>query len=148
MQKSSEFDLRDLLWREILTIWSFKFVFSPEVEKNCWCEMIWCFRLAQSNLKIILSKQQCVLLLHAWWIYVKHSKRAEHAETGKFQRKNKSNNQRPRNLKSKEGDFSNIELARIFCVIYFSFHLDVSKSGEVYPAIHRSGCRVLLKALQ
>ena len=111
-------------------------------------KMIWCFRLAQSNLKIILSNRQCVPLLHAWWIYVKHSKRAEHAETGKFQRKNKSNNQRPRNLKSKEGDFSNIELARIFCVIYFSFHLDVSKSGEVYPAIHRSGCRVLLKALQ
>ena len=49
--------------------------------------------------KIILSNRQCVLLLHAWWIYVKHSKRAEHAETGKFRRKKKSNNQRPRNLK-------------------------------------------------
>ena len=102
-------------------------------------KMIWCFRLAQSNLKIILSNRQCVPLLHAWWIYVKHSKRAEHAETGKFQRKNKSNNQRPRNLKNKEGDFSNIKLTIIFCVIYFSFDLDASKSGEVYPAIHRRG---------
>ena len=37
VQKSSEFDLRDVLWRDILTILSFKFVFSPEVEKNCWC---------------------------------------------------------------------------------------------------------------
>ena len=52
------------------------------------------------------------------------------------------------NLKSKEGDFSNIELTIIFCVIYFSFDLEALKSGEVYPAIHRSGCRVLLKALQ
>ena len=34
VQKSSEFDLRDVLWRDILTILSFKFVFSPEVEKN------------------------------------------------------------------------------------------------------------------
>ena len=37
VQKSSEFDLRDVLWRDILTILSFKFVFSPEVEKNYWC---------------------------------------------------------------------------------------------------------------
>ena len=33
--KSSEFDVRDVLWRDVLTISSFKFVFSPEVEKNC-----------------------------------------------------------------------------------------------------------------
>ena len=104
-------------------------------------KIIWCLRLAQSYLKIILSNRQCVLLLHAWWIYVKHSKRAENAETGKFQRKNKSNNQRPRSLKNKEGDYSNIELTIIFCVIDFPFDLDASKSGEVYPAIHRSGCR-------
>ena len=82
-------------------------------------KMIWCFRLAQSNLKIILSKRQCVPLLHAWWIYVKHSKRAEHAETGKFQRKNKSNNQRPRNLKNREGDFFNFELT-IISVLFIS----------------------------
>ena len=36
VQKYSEFDLRDVLWRDILTILSFKFVFSLEVEKNCW----------------------------------------------------------------------------------------------------------------
>ena len=147
MWKNSEFDLRDLLWRDILAILSFKFVFSTEELLMFYLsKMIWW--LAQSNLKIILSNRQYVPLLHAWWIYVKHSKRAEHAETGKFQRKNKSNNQRPRNLKSKEGDFSNIELTIIFCVIYFSLDLEASKSGEVYPAIHRSGCRVLLKALQ
>ena len=35
VQKYSEFDLRDVLWRDILTILSFKFVFSLEVEKNC-----------------------------------------------------------------------------------------------------------------
>ena len=35
VQKNSEFDLRDVLWRDILTILSFKFVFSLEVEKNC-----------------------------------------------------------------------------------------------------------------
>ena len=148
MQKNYEFDLRDVLWRDILTILSFKFVFSLEVERNCWCfiwsKIIWCLRLTQSYLKIILSNRQCVLLLHAWWIYVKHSKRAEHAETGKFRRKNKSNNQRPRNLKNK-GDYSNIELTIIFCVVDFSFDLDVSKSGEVYPAIHKFGCRVLLQ---
>ena len=51
----------------------------------------------------------------------KRSKRAEHAETGNFQRKNKSNNQRPRNLKNKEGNYSNTKLTVIFCVIYFSF---------------------------
>ena len=109
-------------------------------------KIIWCLRLTQSYLKIILSNRQCVLLLHAWWIYVKHSKRAEHAETGKFRRKNRSNNQRPRNLKNKESDYSNIELTIIYCVIYFSFDLDASKSGKVYPAIHRSGWWVLLKA--
>ena len=98
VQKSSDFDLRDVLWRDIFTIFGFKFVFSPEVDKNCWCficpKIIWSLRLAQSYLKIILSKWQCVPLLHAWWMYVKHLKRAEHAEKGKFQRKNKSNNQR------------------------------------------------------
>ena len=87
MQKSSDFDLRDVLWRDIFTIFGFKFVFSPEVDKNCWCficpKIIWSLRLAQSYLKIILSKRQCVLLLHEWWIYAKHSKRVEHAETGK-----------------------------------------------------------------
>ena len=108
-------------------------------------KIIWCLRLAQSYLKIILNNRQCVLLLHAWWIYVKHSKRAEHAETGKFQRKNKYNNQRPRSLKNKEGDYSNIELTIIFCIIDFPFDLDASKSSEVYPAIHRSGCRALLQ---
>ena len=35
-------------------------------------------------------------------------KRAENAETEKFQRKNKYNNQRPQSLKNKEGDYSNI----------------------------------------
>ena len=37
VQKNSEFDLREVLWRDILTVLSFKFVFSLEVEKNCWC---------------------------------------------------------------------------------------------------------------
>ena len=35
VQKSSDFDLRDVLWRDIFTIFGFKFVFSPEVDKNC-----------------------------------------------------------------------------------------------------------------
>ena len=141
MQKSYDFDLRDVLWRDIFTIFGFKFVFSPEVDKNCWCficpKIIWSLRLAQSYLKIILSKRQCVLLLHAWWIYVKHSK---------VQNIQKQETSRERtNLTIK--DYSNIKLTIIFCAIYFSFDLDASKSGEVYPAIHRSGCRVLLKAL-
>ena len=34
VQKNSEFDLRDVLWRDILTVLSFKFVFSLDVEKN------------------------------------------------------------------------------------------------------------------
>ena len=36
VQKRSEFDLRDVLWRAILTSLSSKFIFSLEIEKNCW----------------------------------------------------------------------------------------------------------------
>ena len=88
-------------------------------------KMILCLRLTQCYLKIILSNRQCVLLLHddSGRIYVKNAKHAEHVETGNFQRKNKSNNQRPQNFEK-------------------------SKSGKVYPAIQRSGCRVLLRALR
>ena len=129
--------------------------------------MIWCLRLAQCYLKIILSNRQCLPLLHAWWIYIKHAKHAEHAEhaehtehaeyaehaeTGNLQRKKKSNNQRPRKLKIKRGDYSNTEFTIIFGVIFpiivCKFDFEASKSGKVYPAIHRSGCRVLMKAMQ
>ena len=58
----------------------------------------------------------------------------------------KENSRERTNLTIK--DHSSIKLTIIFCVIYFSFDLDASKSGEVYPTIHRGGCRVLLKALQ
>ena len=49
-------------------------------------------------------------------------------------------------LKNKRGDYSDTELTIIFCFIHFSIDLDASKSGKVYPAIHRSGWWVLLKA--
>ena len=141
MQKSSDFDLRDMLWRDILNNFEFQVCFLTRSRAELLMfylskKIIWSLRLAQSYLKIIQSKRQCVFLLHAWWIYGKHSKRAEHTETGKFRRKNKSNNQRPRNLKNK-GDYSTI----IFCVVDFSFELDVSKSGEYTQRFTNSGAR-------
>lgn len=66
-------------------------------------------------LKIILSNR-CELLIHACWIYLEHAK---HAEAENFQRNNKPNNQRPRNLRSKEGGFAKLTI--IFHVIFFSF---------------------------
>ena len=78
-------------------------------------KIIWCPNSAKICLTIILSNR-CELLLHACWIYLEHAK---HAEAENFQRNNKPNNQRPRNLRSKEGGYA--ELTIIFHVIFFLF---------------------------
>ena len=73
---------------------------------------------------------------------------AKHAEAENFQRNIKPNNQRPRNLRSKEGGYA--ELTIIFHVIFFSFscHWDYrnvlvlpEKNGVVYRGFFRQGVR-------
>ena len=78
-------------------------------------KIIWCPNSEKICLKIILSNR-CELLIHACWIYLEHAK---HAEAENFQRNNKPNNQRPRNLRSKEGGYAKLTI--IFHVIFFSF---------------------------
>ena len=109
-------------------------------------KIIWCLRLTQSYLKIILSNRQCVLLLQAWWIYV-------NIQNVQKMQKQENSREKPNITIKDHGVWKTkkvtiqifIELTIIFCVIDFPFALDASKSGEVYPAIHRSGCRALLQ---
>ena len=139
MQKYSEFDLRGILWRDILTSWEELLMFYLS-------KIIWCLRLTQSYLKIILSNRQCVLLLQAWWIYV-------NIQNVQKMQKQENSREKPNITIRDYGVWKTkkvtiqifIELTIIFCVIDFPFDLDASKSGEVYPAIHRSGCRALLQ---
>ena len=139
MQKYSEFDSRGVLWRDILTSWEELLMFYLS-------KIIWCLRLTQSYLKIILSNRQCVLLLQAWWIYV-------NIQNVQKMQKQENSREKP-NITIKDHGVWKIkkvtirifiELTIIFCVIDFPFDLDASKPGEVYPAIHRSGCRALLQ---
>ena len=111
-------------------------------------KIIWCPNSAKICLKIILSNR-CELLLHACWIYLEHAK---HAEAENFQRNNKPNNQRPRNLRSKEGGYAKLTI--IFHVIFFSFSCHwgyrnvlvfSEKNGVVYRGFFLAGStRIIL----